>query len=79
VTLGPYTVDCLWPAERLVVEVDTYGSHGGRAMFHADRERDAWLKRGGWEVVRVTDRWIDEAPADVAATIRALLRRGGEK
>jgi very-short-patch-repair endonuclease len=79
VPLGPYTVDCVWAAGRLVVEVDTYGSHGGRAMFHADRERDAWFKREGWEVVRVTDRWMDEAPADVATTIRALLGRGGEK
>jgi very-short-patch-repair endonuclease len=79
VRLGPYTVDFLWRAERLVVEVDTYGTHGGRTMFHADRERDAWLKRNGWEVLRVTDRWMDEAPSDVASTIRALLRQAGEK
>jgi very-short-patch-repair endonuclease len=79
VPLGPYTVDFLWRAERLVVEVDTYGTHGGRAMFHTDRERDAWLKRNGWEVLRVTDRWMDEAPSDVASTIRALLRQAGEK
>jgi very-short-patch-repair endonuclease len=76
VTLGPYTVDFLWRAQRLVVEVDTYGTHGGRATFHADRVRDAWLKRQGWQVVRVTDQWMNEAPADVARTIRALVRGG---
>ena len=73
-TLGPYTVDFLWRAQRLVVEVDTYGTHGGRAMFDADRRRDAWLKRQGWQPLRVTDQWMDEAPADVASTILALLR-----
>ena len=79
VRLGPYTVDFLWRAERLVVELDTYGTHGGRAMFHADRERDAWLKREGWEVLRVTDQWMDEEPAGVTGTILALLRAAGEK
>jgi very-short-patch-repair endonuclease len=74
VRLGPYTVDFLWRRQRLVVEVDSYRTHGGRAMFHADRERDAWLKRNGWEVLRVNDRWMDEAPSDVATTIRTLLQ-----
>jgi very-short-patch-repair endonuclease len=77
--LGPYTVDFLWRRRRLVVEVDSYLTHGGRARFHSDRQRDAWLKREGWDVVRVTDRWMGEAPAGVAATIRALLRHAGEK
>lgn len=72
--LGPYTVDFLWRAEQLVVELDTYGTHGGRAMFHADRERDAWLKQHGWQVLRVTDEWMERAPREVASTIRTLLR-----
>jgi len=72
VTIGSYTVDFLWRAEKLVVEVDTYGTHGGRAMFHADRVRDAWLKRRGLQVLRVTDRWMRDAPAEVAETIRSL-------
>jgi very-short-patch-repair endonuclease len=76
--LGAYTVDLLWRAERLVVEVDTYRSHGGRAMFDADRRRDAWLRRNGWQVVRVTDQWMEEAPAEVAATISGLLQRSGD-
>jgi very-short-patch-repair endonuclease len=78
VTLGAYTVDFLWRRQRLVVEVDTYGTHGGRAMFDGDRRRDAWLKREGWEVVRVTDRWIEEAPAEVVTTVRMLLQGPGD-
>jgi very-short-patch-repair endonuclease len=36
--------------------------------------RDAWLKRSGYEVLRVTDRWMREAPEEVASTIRILLQ-----
>ena len=75
VRIGAYTVDFLWRDALLIVEVDTYGTHGGRSMFHGDRIRDAWLHRNGYEVLRVTDRWMRENPAEVAATIRALLRR----
>lgn len=73
VRIGAYTVDFLWCEAKLVVEVDTYGTHGGRSAFHGDRIRDAWLGRQGFHVLRVTDRWMREAPGEVAATIRSLL------
>ncbi len=31
--LGPYTVDFLWRAERLVVETDSWPAHGGRVAY----------------------------------------------
>jgi hypothetical protein len=34
---GPYTVDGIWPAAKLVVEIDTYETHGTRHSFEADR------------------------------------------
>jgi very-short-patch-repair endonuclease len=77
--LGPYTVDFLWRTQRLIVEVDAYRTHGGRMMFHSDRRRDAWLTRAGWQVLRVTDEWMGQAPAEMAETIRALLQQRGEK
>lgn len=73
VRIGAYTVDFLWCEAKLVVEVDTYVTHGGRSAFHGDRVRDAWLGRRGYHVLRVTDRWMREAPGEVAATIRSLL------
>lgn len=54
--LGPFTVDFLWRAERLIVEIDGYEFHRGRGTFESDRARDAALKAAGWEVVRFT--WI---------------------
>jgi hypothetical protein len=38
--VGPYTVDFLWRAERVIVETDSYRTHGGQVAFEEDRERD---------------------------------------
>jgi very-short-patch-repair endonuclease len=73
VRLGPYEVDFLWRAERLVVEVDGYRYHSGRAAFGADRIRDRELQRHGFVVLRFTDRELDTQPQAVAASLRAHL------
>jgi very-short-patch-repair endonuclease len=73
--IGPFTVDFLWPAQRLVVEVDGWDSHGTRSAFEADRERDTQLKLLGYEVVRFTWRQLTEGPAEVAEILRELLRK----
>ena len=71
--VGPYTVDFLWPEQRLVVEVDGYGSHGTHSAFEADRARDAQLKLLGYEVIRFTWRQISAEPATVVAVMHGLL------
>jgi len=73
VKIGRYTVDFLWRAERLVVETDTYGTHGGRQAFEDDRERDADLQLRGFRVLRVTEERIGVQPAAVARRIHAAL------
>ena len=47
-------VDALWSHERLVVELDGYAYHRGRAAFERDRRRDAALVLAGYRVVRIT-------------------------
>lgn len=54
VRVGPFLVDFLWRARRLVVEVDGFDTHGTRYAFEADRARDARLKLMGYDVVRFT-------------------------
>jgi very-short-patch-repair endonuclease len=76
VPIGPCTVDCLWRDRRLVVELDGHRAHGSRAAFEADRERDAYLTRLGFSVVRLTWRQVTRNPADVTATLRQVLRMG---
>jgi very-short-patch-repair endonuclease len=69
VKLGPYEVDFLWPAQRLVVEVDGFRYHSSRVAFERDRARDAELAALGYRVVRVTWRQIAEEPYAVVARL----------
>jgi very-short-patch-repair endonuclease len=70
-----YEIDCLWPAQRLIVELDGRATHGTARAFEGDRERDRLLQVDGWRVVRITWRQLrDDAPA-VVADLRRLLRQ----
>jgi very-short-patch-repair endonuclease/predicted transcriptional regulator of viral defense system len=70
---GAEEIDFTWPDRRLMIEADSLRHHGTRAAFERDRRRDQQLTAAGWRVVRFTWRQIDEAPAEVAATLRSLL------
>lgn len=73
--LRRYRADCLWAAQKVVVELDGYASHGTRGGFENDRERDRRLAAAGYRCVRVTWRQLHEASAEIAVDLRALLRR----
>lgn len=68
-------VDALWPAHKLVVELDGFRFHGTRAAFERDRQRDARLQLAGFRVLRFTWRQLETKPREVARTIRVLLGR----
>lgn len=72
-----FEVDCLWRAQRLIVELDGGFVHKTWRASERDRERDRLLMTDGWRVVRITWRQIrDDAPA-VIADLRRLLRQSG--
>jgi very-short-patch-repair endonuclease len=71
-----HEVDVLWPAARLVVELDSWEHHGHRAAFERDRARDPELLLAGYRTVRVTHRRLDREASQLAAEIRALLASG---
>jgi very-short-patch-repair endonuclease len=73
VRVGPYLVDFLWRSRQLVVETDSYLHHGGREAFQGDRGRDLDLKRLGYEVLRLSERQIDEEPEAVAETLLVVV------
>jgi very-short-patch-repair endonuclease len=73
-SIDAFTVDFCWPASWLIVEVDGFHSHGTRAAFEADRERDAHLAALGFTVIRLTWRQLTSRPAEVAARFRRVLR-----
>lgn len=73
VLVGEDVVDALWPAVRLIVELDSWEFHGHRAAFEEDRDRDAEHLLDGYRTIRVTHRKLSEEPKRLAAQIRALL------
>jgi very-short-patch-repair endonuclease len=68
-----HEVDALWPAAKLVVELDSWEYHGHRAAFERDRARDPKLLIVGYRTIRVTHRRLDREAAQLAAEIRQLL------
>jgi len=68
-----YEVDAFWPAQRLVVELDSWEFHRGRRAFERDRERDAVLQAAGYRVIRITWRRLTRVPEEVASLIRRLM------
>jgi very-short-patch-repair endonuclease len=73
---GPFTLDGFWAEARLVLEIDTYETHGTRHSFEADRRRDAYTASHGLRTVRVTPaRWRHDGDA-LARDIRRALAQG---
>jgi len=62
-------VDLLWPAAKLVVEMDGYQFHSSRRAFERDRRRDQVLVSSGMRVIRVTWRQLVDEPLAVIASI----------
>jgi very-short-patch-repair endonuclease len=77
VRVGPYEVDFLWRAHKLIVETDGYATHGGRSAFHSDKARDARLRVMGYSVQRFSYEHVVREPGFVADTVRSLL--GGSR
>lgn len=70
-----HEVDALWPAAKLVVELDSWEHHGHRAAFERDRTRDPKLLLAGYRTIRVTHRRLNDEPTQLAAELRALLSK----
>jgi len=73
VPIGPYLVDFIWKDRKLIVETDSYLYHRGKLAFQEDRERDLDLRRRGYDVIRLSERQIDDESARVAETLVAVL------
>jgi very-short-patch-repair endonuclease len=78
VPVGEDLVDFLWYRPRLIVETDSYLYHRGRAAFQDDRERDLRLRAKGFDVMRVSEKQVDEEPERVAGVLARALRVGAD-
>ncbi len=75
VPIGGMTVDFLWRDARLIVETDSYATHGGTIAFEDDRERELRLRRLGYSVHRFSERQLEAEPEAVVEDVAAALRR----
>jgi very-short-patch-repair endonuclease len=66
--LGPWTVDCLWPERRVVVELDGR-QHERPRQADSDDDRDLWLRRNGYVARRYGTRQVDGRADDVVADL----------
>ncbi len=70
-----WEVDFLWPAQRLVLEVDGYQFHGHRAAFERDRRKGLALAAAGYRVIRISWRQLVHQPLAVAAQLALALAK----
>jgi very-short-patch-repair endonuclease len=75
-TVAGYPADFLFPAHRVIVEVDGYQFHSSRWAFERDRKRDAAHALAGYTVIRITWRQLTEEPFAVVAIVAAALQGG---
>jgi predicted transcriptional regulator of viral defense system len=71
--LGEQEVDFFWPDHKLVVEVDSGGTHMTRKAFEEDRRRDRRLAVRGIQVMRVTWWGLRIEADEIAAQLKAVL------
>ena len=70
--IGPYVVDFVSHAAKLVIEVDGY-YHSLPERQEKDAERDAWLSRQGYRVLRISTSEVQSGLATVCDRIEAEL------
>jgi very-short-patch-repair endonuclease len=71
--IGVYEADFAWPKYMLIVEFDSWTWHSGKADFHHDRQRNAFLTAQGWSILPVTWRMLEERPYEVVRLIAAAI------
>lgn len=66
--IGPYVVDFFCPAKRLIIELDG-GHHNDDETARRDRERQDWLEKEGYRVIRF---WNSEIAADLTGVLEQI-------
>ena len=68
-----HLVDFLWPAQKVVVETDSWSYHGDRPTFEKDRQTDVDLVAAGYDVHRATYKMLERNPDPFLRNVRRAL------
>ncbi len=74
VMLFGWEIDCWWPLQRLVVELDGRPYHVAVMDIERDKLKDAKLLRRGIRTLRVTDWRMEADSVGILDDVRAILR-----
>jgi Protein of unknown function (DUF559) len=74
VLIEGHLVDFLWPAQKVIVETDSWSYHGDHLAFEKDRQRDVELTAAGYDVHRTTYKMLERNPDPFLANVRRALR-----
>jgi very-short-patch-repair endonuclease len=73
--IGPYIVDFFCPAAHLIIELDG-GHHNEGDTAQRDRDRQLWLQREGFRVVRFWNSDITgDLTSDITGDLTSVLER----
>jgi very-short-patch-repair endonuclease len=72
---GARRVDCRWPEQRLIVELDSYRYHNSRHAWEQDRRREREARARGYEFRRYTHDDVFKDPRLMLRELRGLLPR----
>lgn len=72
-SIGPWEVDVAWPDAQVVVEADGFRYHRTRADRERDERKTRWFRARGYDLLRFSDREIDQRPLAVVAEIAGAL------
>jgi hypothetical protein len=70
---GSKRVDCRWPKQKLIVELDSYRFHNSRYAWEQDRARERQARARRDEYRRYTWGDVTEEPSQTVAELRGLL------
>jgi hypothetical protein len=68
-----FEIDVLYPAERVIVELDGYQFHSDRASFERDRKRDAVMLAADYQTVRITGEQMEHDADHEAHLLKTIL------
>jgi very-short-patch-repair endonuclease len=68
-----HLVDFLWPAQRVVVEADSWRHHGNRPSFEHDHQTDVDLIAAGYDVHHTTYKMLERNPGPFLDNVRRAL------
>jgi hypothetical protein len=77
VQIGPWEIDCYWPAQQLAVELDGRSYHIAAGDFEKDRIKDTDLQRRAIRVIRITAQRFERDSTGIREDLLALLGLAG--